>query len=271
MPSFTPPSAAPDHWRMFNARAEGLATKSVFSRLLNAGAGSSSSGAAQQQHTGKTQQQEHGCKEEEKEGGVVLRSSSQLEIELADAAAHDVDTAAECGQQEPTASKAAAGVLSSPSGHGTGGAAPGASSPHASKAAASGAGRPKRCIHRCVVLLNGFYEWKADAKGKQPYYISRGEDTLLLAAGLWDTWTGEGRRRGAAGCNRSLAGRRGQLPSGSDAGSAWGMWPCGTITQRWNAATPGTHNTWLPWHVERSQSEHSKPTLHHQPSWLLQW
>lgn len=189
VPSFTPPAAAPDHWRMFNARAEGLATKSVFSRLLNAGASSSSSsGMAQQQHTDKAQ---HGFKQEE--GGLVMRSSSsQQEVQLADAATEDGITAAEWGQQEPSAGKAAAGVVSSPMGHSTGGASQGASSPHASKAAASGGGRPKRCIHRCVVLLNGFYEWKADAKGKQPYYISRGEDTLLLAAGLWDTWTGEG-------------------------------------------------------------------------------
>ncbi|GBF99465.1 hypothetical protein Rsub_12133 [Raphidocelis subcapitata] len=47
---------------------------------------------------------------------------------------------------------------------------------------------------RCVVLLNGFYEWKAVAGGKkQPYYVhlkspSGGEEPMRMA-GLWDEWT----------------------------------------------------------------------------------
>jgi putative SOS response-associated peptidase YedK len=44
---------------------------------------------------------------------------------------------------------------------------------------------------RCVVLLDGFYEWKADAGGKkQPYYVSFGEGNVMRMAGLYDTWTG---------------------------------------------------------------------------------
>jgi putative SOS response-associated peptidase YedK len=45
---------------------------------------------------------------------------------------------------------------------------------------------------RCVVLLNGFYEWKKEAGGKkQPHFISFGEDDVLQMAGLYDTYTGE--------------------------------------------------------------------------------
>jgi putative SOS response-associated peptidase YedK len=44
---------------------------------------------------------------------------------------------------------------------------------------------------RCVVLLDGFYEWKADAGGKkQPYYVSFGEGHVMRMAGLYDTWSG---------------------------------------------------------------------------------
>eukprot|EP00877_Chromochloris_zofingiensis_P004829 jgi/Chrzof1/14347/UNPLg00621.t1 len=35
VPSFTKPGEQPDHWRMFNARSETVATKSVFNRLLS--------------------------------------------------------------------------------------------------------------------------------------------------------------------------------------------------------------------------------------------
>jgi putative SOS response-associated peptidase YedK len=45
---------------------------------------------------------------------------------------------------------------------------------------------------RCVVLLDGFYEWKADAGGKkQPYYVSFGEGNVMRMAGLYDMWAGK--------------------------------------------------------------------------------
>jgi len=40
---------------------------------------------------------------------------------------------------------------------------------------------------RCVVFIDGFYEWKTDAVGcKQPYYVHL-EGRPMLVAGLWDT------------------------------------------------------------------------------------
>ena len=50
---------------------------------------------------------------------------------------------------------------------------------------------------RCVILVNGFYEWKKeDTGGKQPYYIylknedANGEEKPMALAGLWDSWHG---------------------------------------------------------------------------------
>ena len=40
---------------------------------------------------------------------------------------------------------------------------------------------------RCVVLLDGFYEWKAEkAVGKQPYYVHTGG--VMFVAALYDVW-----------------------------------------------------------------------------------
>jgi putative SOS response-associated peptidase YedK len=46
-----------------------------------------------------------------------------------------------------------------------------------------------RTRRRCLVPACGFYEWqKHPAGGKQPYYITSADGSLLAFAGLWDTW-----------------------------------------------------------------------------------
>lgn len=45
---------------------------------------------------------------------------------------------------------------------------------------------------RCVVLVNGFYEWKKEGAVKQPYYVHCGGDGVLRMAALYDTYTGVG-------------------------------------------------------------------------------
>ncbi len=43
---------------------------------------------------------------------------------------------------------------------------------------------------RCLVISDGFYEWKPlEGKHKQPYRIGLKGDDLFAFAGLWDTWT----------------------------------------------------------------------------------
>ncbi|BDA46358.1 Abasic site processing protein HMCES [Coccomyxa sp. Obi] len=41
---------------------------------------------------------------------------------------------------------------------------------------------------RCVVLLNGFYEWAQEHKTKQPYYIHLDGNHIMRMAGLYDSW-----------------------------------------------------------------------------------
>lgn len=39
---------------------------------------------------------------------------------------------------------------------------------------------------RCLVLADGFYEWKQEGRRKQPYYIRLRSHDLFAFAGLWD-------------------------------------------------------------------------------------
>ena len=41
---------------------------------------------------------------------------------------------------------------------------------------------------RCVVIVDGYFEWHREGSTKTPYYIKHPENKLLPMAGLWDTW-----------------------------------------------------------------------------------
>lgn len=41
---------------------------------------------------------------------------------------------------------------------------------------------------RCLVIADGFYEWKREGRGRQPYYVRRLDGNLTALAGLWDRW-----------------------------------------------------------------------------------
>ncbi len=50
---------------------------------------------------------------------------------------------------------------------------------------------------RCIVPVDGFFEWQATAGGKQPYAIAMRDGLPFGLAGLWENWkspTGEWRR-----------------------------------------------------------------------------
>ncbi|TMC22097.1 MAG: SOS response-associated peptidase [Chloroflexi bacterium] len=48
----------------------------------------------------------------------------------------------------------------------------------------------KRLLHskRCLVVADGFYEWKKEAVGKTPMYITLKDQEIFAFAGLWDVW-----------------------------------------------------------------------------------
>lgn len=50
-----------------------------------------------------------------------------------------------------------------------------------------------RAIHkrRCLVPLDGFYEWKKEGKNKTPYRIILKEETIFCVAGIWEKWVNE--------------------------------------------------------------------------------
>ena len=45
---------------------------------------------------------------------------------------------------------------------------------------------------RCLVPATGFYEWQAQASGKQAYLIRMKSGALFAFAGLWESWNGPG-------------------------------------------------------------------------------
>jgi putative SOS response-associated peptidase YedK len=43
--------------------------------------------------------------------------------------------------------------------------------------------------NRCMIPASGYYEWKAEARGKTPYYIQPTSHEFFAFAGLYDVWT----------------------------------------------------------------------------------
>ena len=46
---------------------------------------------------------------------------------------------------------------------------------------------------RCLVIADSFYEWRTEGQQKTPFRILPADGSLLIMAGIWDTWhNGEG-------------------------------------------------------------------------------
>lgn len=41
---------------------------------------------------------------------------------------------------------------------------------------------------RCLVPASGYFEWREEEGGKQPYFIRQPDGELLMFAGLWEAW-----------------------------------------------------------------------------------
>lgn len=42
--------------------------------------------------------------------------------------------------------------------------------------------------HRCLIVADGFYEWRKTPDGKQPYFVHLRSGEPMAFAGLWDHW-----------------------------------------------------------------------------------
>ena len=45
---------------------------------------------------------------------------------------------------------------------------------------------------RCLILADGFYEWKGQKGEKQPYFITLPDERPFAFAGLWEAWDNKG-------------------------------------------------------------------------------
>jgi len=55
--------------------------------------------------------------------------------------------------------------------------------------ASSGMFRDAFKRRRAIIPADGFYEWKKEESGKQPYFIQRSDGEVMAMAGIWEPWT----------------------------------------------------------------------------------
>jgi putative SOS response-associated peptidase YedK len=58
----------------------------------------------------------------------------------------------------------------------------------ADTAATKPAFRTSLAKRRCILPADGWFEWRRDAKGKQPFFMTHTDGSSLAMAGLWSTW-----------------------------------------------------------------------------------
>lgn len=51
---------------------------------------------------------------------------------------------------------------------------------------------------RCLLPADGWFEWRRDGKGRQPFFMTRGDGASLAMAGLWSTWHDPAAEEGTA-------------------------------------------------------------------------
>ncbi|KHO23427.1 bacteriophage protein [Mycolicibacterium setense] len=67
----------------------------------------------------------------------------------------------------------------------------------ADKVTSSPAFRNSAKNKRCLIPMDGWYEWKGQKGEKTPYYMYGADGELLFMAGLWTTWRPQGAPRDA--------------------------------------------------------------------------
>ena len=83
---------------------------------------------------------------------------------------------------------------------------------------------------RCLILADGFLEWKVEGRAKQPYHITLAEGGVFAFAGLWERWAPEKDSGDLLSCaiitveaNAFMRGIHARMPAILDSG-AYGPW-----------------------------------------------
>ncbi|MQA10085.1 MAG: SOS response-associated peptidase [Pseudonocardiaceae bacterium] len=58
----------------------------------------------------------------------------------------------------------------------------------AESAASKPAFRAALAKRRCLIPADGWYEWRRDPEGKQPFFMTGSDGAIVAFAGLWETW-----------------------------------------------------------------------------------
>jgi putative SOS response-associated peptidase YedK len=53
---------------------------------------------------------------------------------------------------------------------------------------------------RCLILADGFYEWRTEGKGKRPYHITLERGGVFAFAGIWERWRPPGSEEDYLSC-----------------------------------------------------------------------
>jgi putative SOS response-associated peptidase YedK len=48
---------------------------------------------------------------------------------------------------------------------------------------------------RCLVIADGFFEWRAHEGKKYPYYIQKVDKSIFCFAGIWDSWANKANKK----------------------------------------------------------------------------
>lgn len=112
---------------------------------------------------------------------------------------------------------------------------------------------------RCLIPADGFYEWKAEGKTKQPYYISLTCGQPMAMAGLWESWKAPDGNVLRTVCvvttaaNTLMARIHGRMPVIVSA-EHWPDWLAGPVEQIENLVTSYPDDEMQAWPVDRRVS-----------------
>jgi putative SOS response-associated peptidase YedK len=107
---------------------------------------------------------------------------------------------------------------------------------------------------RCLLPVDGFFEWRREGQHKQPYWFHGADGRPLALAGLWERWP----PHGAEGDEGAVAGRRpDEGAAGNDPGTGDVLETCTILTTGANTVMapihdrmpvilpPGARDAWL--------------------------